>query len=371
MFQFDLLHRDPDTGARRGRLTTARSTAETPVFMPVGTLATVKTLGSEDIEALGAAIILGNAYHLSLRPGVETVEALGGLHRFMDYGGSILTDSGGFQVFSLGSGVKVDEEGVRFASPVDGSTRYFTPETVVEIQDRLGSDIAMPLDHCIRFGAPRREVAAAMERTVRWAVRTKTEAERRGVCAFGIVQGGVEPDLRADCAARLTQLDLPGYSIGGLSVGEGPERMQAALEVTTPHLPEAKPRYLMGVGTPPDMLEAIARGVDMFDCVIPTRNARNAQALTRHGPVNMKNARHRTDERPLDEACTCVTCRRYGRGYLRHLVTAKEILGLRLLTIHNIVFYLDLMHGAREAIEQNRYAAYRREVLETYAQGDD
>ena len=361
--EFEVLARDTGSRARVGELRLAHGTVRTPVFMPVGTQATVKSVPPWSLGEAGATMVLANAYHLALRPGDDLIRDLGGLHAFMDWRRPILTDSGGFQVFSLPALRKVTDDGVRFASHIDGRMIDLTPERCVEIQSNLGADVIMQLDECAPYPAEREAVARAMERTVLWAERCRAASRRPDQALFGIVQGGTCPDLRAECAERLVALDLPGYAIGGLSVGEGPTLMRETLDVTTPLLPEGKPRYLMGVGLPEDIVEAVARGVDMFDCVIPTRSGRNGLAFTSRGRVKILNARHRDSRLPLDPACDCPTCRRFTRAYLRHLVRAKEILGLYLLTIHNIRYYTRLTERLRDAIAAGRFAECRKETL--------
>jgi queuine tRNA-ribosyltransferase len=359
-FAFSILGEDIATQARRGALTTPHGTFDTPAFMPVGTLGTVKGVDPDRLRDTGAQIILANTYHLALRPGEQTVAALGGLHEFMGWRGPILTDSGGFQVFSLADRMVVDETGVRFKSHIDGSAVELTPERAVAIQEQLGSDIAMVLDHVVALPNERDVVADAMRRSVRWAERCKTAAKRPDQTLFAIVQGGLDAELRAESAAGLVAIDFFGYAIGGLSVGESPAEMYAALDFTTPLLPTAKPRYLMGVGRPIDLLEGIARGVDMFDCVMPTRNGRNALAFTDAGPVRLRNQKHALDREPLDPTCPCPACR-HSRGYLRHLFQASEMLGPILVSIHNVTYYQRLMRDARAAIEENRFAQFLNE----------
>jgi queuine tRNA-ribosyltransferase len=362
MFRFHLIATDPATGARRGTFETPHGPVETPAFMPVGTVGTVKGITPDQLRETGAQMILGNTYHLSLRPGEETVRELGGLHRFMHWSGPILTDSGGFQLFSLAEMTKVTEEQATFRSHIDGSLVTLSPERAVAIQEALGSDVAMVLDHVVALPNEDAVLEDAMERTIRWAARCQKAATRADQAQFAIVQGGLNAERRARCAARLAELDFPGYAIGGLSVGETPAEMYACLEVTTPAMPREKPRYLMGVGTPIDILESIARGVDLFDCVMPTRNGRNALAFTDAGTVRLRNAVHARDPRPLEEGCPCPACR-HSRGYLRHLFMAKEMLGPTLVSIHNVTYYQRLTAGARRAIEEGRFAAYRAEKL--------
>ena len=338
--------------ARRGRIETAHGPIETPVFMPVGTAATVKAMRPEDVASTGAQIILGNTYHLMLRPTAELIARHGGLYQFMNWPGPILTDSGGFQVMSLTELRKMTEEGVRFRSHIDGSYHMLTPERSIEIQYLLDATITMAFDECTPYPATHDQAAESMRLSMRWAERSKAAfVERDGYGLFGIVQGSVYPDLRRESAERLQEIGFPGYAIGGLAVGEGQAQMFEALEFTAPHLPRDKPRYLMGVGTPADLVGAVARGVDMFDCVMPTRSGRTAQAFTREGTLNLRNARFADDPAPLDAGCSCPACSNYSRAYLRHLVKAEEILGMMLLTWHNLQFYQDLMAAMRKAIE--------------------
>ncbi len=358
---FQLLGRDGR--ARRGRLTTAHGTIETPAFMPVGTAATVKAMTPEDVRATGAEILLCNTYHLMLRPGAERVARLGGLRRFMNWPGPILTDSGGYQVMSLTDLRRITEQGVEFQSHLDGGEKHLlTPERSIEIQNLLDADITMAFDECTPYPATEAEAAASMRLSMRWAERSKRAfVERPGYGLFGIVQGSVYPALRRDSIQALTGIGFDGYAVGGLAVGEGTALMLSTLEATAPHLPEDRPRYLMGVGKPSDLVACVARGIDMFDCVLPTRSGRTAQAFTRRGPVNIRNARHAEDPGPLDPDCRCPACRGYSRAYLHHLVKANEILGAMLLTRHNLTYYQDLMAGLRAAIEAGRLAAYAAE----------
>jgi queuine tRNA-ribosyltransferase len=346
--------------ARRGRLTLAHGSVETPVFMPVGTYGTVKAMAPNELEALGAQIVLGNTFHLWLRPGIEVIAAHGGLHRFMGWPRPILTDSGGFQVFSLGPLRKVREDGVAFASPVDGDRLLLTPELSIEIQRAFDSDVVMVFDECTAYPATRAEAAHSMELSLRWAARCKAAHADSSNALFGIVQGGMFDDLRAASLDGLRAIGFDGYAIGGLSVGEPKEDMRRVEAFIAPRLPDDRPRYLMGVGTPEDIVEAVANGVDMFDCVLPTRNGRNGFLFTRYGDIKIRNARHRTDTGPLDADCACYTCRHFSRGYLHHLQRANEILGARLATIHNLHYYLTLMAELRRAIEDDalpRHAA--------------
>jgi queuine tRNA-ribosyltransferase len=362
---FELL--STDGAARRGRMTTPHGVVDTPMFMPVGTQATVKGLTPEQLRGAGARIILGNTYHLTLRPGDELIAALGGLHRFMDWDGPILTDSGGFQVYSLAPTRKITDHGAVFRSHIDGSLLELTPEKAVSIQENLGADIAMCLDECPPADAAPDRMREAVRRTILWARRCR-DAHRKGDQAlFAIVQGGTDLELRADCAQALAEMDFPGYALGGFSVGETQEQMVAALAPTAPRLPEGKPRYLMGVGKPEDVLAGVASGVDLFDCVLPTRNGRNAFAFTMNGPVRIRNAVHRRDPAPLESGCHCYTCRRFSRAYLHHLFGAAEMLGPTLLSLHNVAFYLRLVEDARRAIEERRFAAFRAACLARFA----
>lgn len=365
-FQYELLHQDKHCAARRGRLHTPRGTVELPTFMPVGTRGTVKGLTIEMVQETGAQIILGNTYHLTLRPGEEIVQQLGGLHDFCGWQGPILTDSGGFQVFSLGDTVKIEERGVKFRSIVDGRLIDMTPERSIEIQQTLGSDIAMVLDHVPALPSAPALIEEACWRSVRWAARCREVATQPGQAVFAIVQGGLNPDLRQRCAAELSAMDFPGYAVGGLSVGEEPAEMYATLDVTCPHLPENKPRYLMGVGRPTDLLEGVKRGVDMFDCVMPTRNGRNAWVFTTQGAVKLRNQCHKTDRQPLDPGLA-TRYSHYSRGYLRHLFQANEMLGPTLASFQNLAFYVDLMRRAREAIEADQYLDFLRQQQDAWA----
>jgi queuine tRNA-ribosyltransferase len=332
--------------------------------MPVGTQATVKGLTPEMVRATGTQMVLANTYHLALRPGEDVVAALGGLHRFMGWPGPILTDSGGFQVFSLATRARITEHGVEFRSHLDGQLLELSPERAIAIQEALGADIAMCLDHCPALPATKEAVAEAVGRTIRWARRCRETHHRADQALFGIVQGGSHPDLRAECAERLIALDFPGYAVGGVSVGENRAEVRAALEVTTPRLPSEKPRYLMGVGRPQDLLEAIALGIDLFDCVWPTRNGRNATCMTKHGLVKLRNAAHLRDERPIEQGCDCLACRSFSRAYLRHLFMANEMLGPILASVHNLTYVQRLVSEAREAISQGRYVQLQSEMLE-------
>ncbi len=355
-FSFEVLATDPDTGARRGRLHTPHGTVETPVFIPCGTQATVKTLSPRDLEEQGVELVLCNTYHLSLRPGAETIAALGGLHRFMAWPRALLTDSGGYQVFSMAELRRITEEGVTFRSHLDHSSHTLTPEGAVAIQEALGADIIMAFDDCTPYPATPDQARTSMERTLRWAERCLKARTRSDQALFGIVQGSVYPELRAEAAARLTALPFDGYAIGGLSVGESKGQMLAVLRQTTPRLPAESPRHLLGVGLPEDLLLGIAAGIDMFDCVMPTRHGRTGSLFTRRGRLSIKAAEHARDERPVDPECACYTCRTFSRAYLRHLFVADETLGLRLNTLHNLHFYLTLMAEARQALAEGTFA---------------
>lgn len=360
-----------DGAARTGVIHTPRGEIRTPAFMPVGTAGTVKAMMPESVRATGADILLGNTYHLMLRPTAERIAALGGLHRFMNWERPILTDSGGFQVMSLASLRKLTEEGVRFASHIDGSKHLLTPERSMEIQRLLGSDIVMAFDECPALPAEDKVVAESMRMSMRWARRSREAfGDRPGYALFGIMQGGVTRDLREESAAALREIGFEGYAIGGLAVGEGQEAMFGVLDYAPGFLPEDRPRYLMGVGKPDDIVGAVERGVDMMDCVLPSRSGRTGQGWTRRGSVNLRNARHRDDPRPLDEACSCPACRQYSRAYLHHVVKADEIIGSMLLTWHNLQYYQDLMAGLRAAIAAGRLAAFVAEFHATRAEGD-
>jgi queuine tRNA-ribosyltransferase len=366
--EFTVLARDKMTPARAGRATVRGRSFPTPAFMPVGTAASVKGALPRDVKAAGTSVLLCNTYHLHLRPGEAVVEKVGGLHRFMDWDGAILTDSGGFQVFSLASLVSVDHEGVTFRSHLDGDRVRLDPEGVVRIQERLGTDIAMVLDHCVPYPATHEEAEGAVERTAKWAERSLA-ARRPGAdqpALFGIVQGGAFRDLRERCARQISSLGFDGIAIGGLSVGEGKEVMREVLAYTAPLLPKERARYLMGVGAPDDILDAVALGVDMFDCVLPTRNARNATLFTSEGVLKLRNAGLRNDDAPPDPACACPLCSRFSRAYIRHLFNAGEMLGPILATLHNLHFYQNLMSGIRQAIEAGAFDAFRRAFLERF-----
>ena len=373
---FELLH--TDGAARRGCLTLNHGTIQTPIFMPVGTYGSVKAMLPEELESIGAQIVLGNTFHLWLRPGTEVLDAHGGLHGFMQWPRPILTDSGGFQVFSLNGMRKITEEGVKFASPIDGSRLFLSPEESMRIQRSLNSDIAMVLDECTPYQigerpATHEEAATSMRMSLRWARRSRTafQALQNPNALFGIIQGGMYEDLRDESLAGLTDIGFEGYAIGGLSVGEPKEHMMRMLAHVTPRMPSQAPRYLMGVGTPEDLVEGVRMGVDMFDCVMPTRNARNGWLFTRHGDVKIRNARYRDDTRPLDPDCACHTCRHFSRAYLHHLQRVGEITGARLNTLHNLHFYLNLMTEMRTAIENDRFDAWRAQFQADRARGID
>jgi queuine tRNA-ribosyltransferase len=355
--RFDIVATDGP--ARRGRLHTPHGVVETPVFMPVGTQATVKGLTPQMVADAGAQIILGNTYHLALRPGAELIAEMGGLHRFMAWDRPILTDSGGFQVYSLATQRRIDDHAAVFRSHIDGSLLELTPERAVAIQEQLGADIAMCLDECPPFGTDPDYLRVAVRRTVHWAERCRAAHGRADQALFAIVQGGTDLQLRAECARQLTDLDFPGYALGGFSVGETPEQMAAALQPCAALLPADRPRYLMGVGRPEDILAAVAAGIDLFDCVLPTRNGRNAMAFTADGPVRLRNARHKRDSAPLESGCPCYTCRHFSRAYLHHLFQADEMLGPTLLSLHNVAFYCRLMTEARQSISDGRFASFR------------
>jgi len=374
---FDVVATDDRTAARTGRLNTPHGEVMTPAFMPVGTQGTVKTLSPRELQEIDVRIILGNAYHLYLRPGPEIVRAAGGLHGFISWDRPILTDSGGYQVFSLADLNRITEEGVTFQSHLDGSYQIFTPEGTMEIQHDLGADIIMCFDECTPYPCTRQAARMSMERTVRWARRCQQkhrqlqESDGDDQALFGIVQGSTYADLRQECADTLVEMDFPGYAIGGLSVGEPKTAMFEMIEATVPRLPESKPRYLMGVGFPQDLIAAVARGVDMFDCVLPTRNARNGSVFTREGPLVVKNAVYARDFGPLDPDCDCYTCRYFSRAYLRHLFQAGEILAPRLATLHSIAFYMWLMGEVRRSIAEGRFESWSRTFLERYHQGEE
>lgn len=365
--KYELIKTCKQTGARLGRLHTPHGVIETPIFMPVGTQATVKAMTPEELKEIGSQIILSNTYHLYMRPGHDLIERAGGLHKFMNWDKPILTDSGGFQVFSLGPLRKIKEEGVEFRSHLDGSKHFLSPEKATEIQNALGSDIIMAFDECAPYPADRQYVKNSLERTTRWLERCKAAhkyPEKQAL--FGIVQGGMYRELREQSAKEITAIDLPGYAIGGLSVGEPKDMMYEVLDYTVPLLPEDKPRYLMGVGSPDDLLEGVLRGIDMFDCVLPTRIARNGTAMTSQGKVVVRNASYAEDFTSLDPECDCYTCKNYTKAYLRHLIKCNEILGARLLTIHNLRFLLKMMENVREAIKEDRLLDYKKDFFEKY-----
>jgi queuine tRNA-ribosyltransferase len=394
---FELLVQDQQSKARRGRLTTTHGVIETPVFMPVGTQGTVKAMSPRELHEVNAQIILGNTYHLFVRPGLEVIKHFGGLHKFMNWDGPILTDSGGYQIFSLAKLRKITEEGVQFQNHVDGTAAFISPEIAMEIQATLASDIAMVLDECPPYPCERDYAARSLEMTTRWAKRCKEASKKRkeenaqrptsnvqrpideselsafrnpqsaiNQLVFGIIQGATFEDLRKQSAQSLVDLDFDGYAVGGVSVGEPEEEMMRAVESSEPFLPQDKPRYAMGLGTPPQMLEMIARGIDMFDCVLPTRLARNGTAFTATGTINLKNAEFTMDKGPIEEGCRCSTCCEFTRGYIRHLVKSEEILGLRLISLHNLHFYLDLMRHARVAIENGTFEHFRKDFVASY-----
>lgn len=398
MFQYKLKKTSKGTKGRLGTISTLHGEIETPIFMPVGTQATVKAMTPEELKEIGAEIILGNTYHLMLKPGHKIIQRLGGLHKFMGWDRPILTDSGGYQIFSLADLRKITEEGAKFQSPIDGGQQHIlTPELAIEIQEALGSDIMMVLDECTPYPVSEEKARESMELSLRWAERSLKAWRKKGNGLFGIVQGSTYKDLRREYIERLVEMSsgdpsqaaqddklptsnfqlpaspLPnsfsGYSIGGLSVGEPNEVMYDIADFCTDHLPTNKPRYLMGVGTPEDILECIDRGVDMFDCVMPTRNARNGMLFTSHGDISIDNARYTEDESPLDADCTCYTCRRYSRAYIRHLAKSREILASRLSTIHNLHFYLHLIHEARSALSEDRYPEWKKQTLEKRSKG--
>lgn len=357
----------PHTGARAGRIHTPHGSFDTPIFMPVGTQASVKTLAPEELKEMGAGIILSNNYHLFLRPGSKLVKEAGGLHKFMNWDRAILTDSGGFQVFSLGDLRKISEEGVTFRSHIDGSKKFLSPEIATQSQMDLGADIIMAFDECVPYPADFKYTRESMELTLRWAQRCKDTMTNPNQGLFGIVQGGMYKDLRIECANRLVDMDFPGYAVGGLSVGEPKELMYEMLDITLEHLPQNKARYLMGVGTPDCLVEGVMRGIDMFDCVYPTRVARNGTAMTWNGRLVIKNAQYEHDFHPIDEHCNCYTCRNYSRAYIRHLVRVNEIFGLRLLTIHNLHFLIDFMRQMRQSIMEDRFPEFYRKFTANFS----
>src|SRR5881392_288451 len=372
---FERLAIDSHSNARRGRLTTAHGEIDTPTFMPVGTQGSVKGVSPRELHELNAQIVLGNTYHLFVRPGLDVLKHFGGLHNFMNWDGPILTDSGGYQIFSLAKLRKLTEQGVEFQNHIDGARAFISPEIAMEIQTLLGSDIAMALDECVPYPCEYDYAAQSAEMTTRWAKRCREWKRQNGETAkrgfadsmlFGIVQGATFEDLRKESAQTIVDIDFDGYAIGGVSVGEPEEEMMRAVEWTEPVLPENKPRYTMGLGTPPQLLELIARGMDMFDCVLPTRLARNGTAFTATGTVNLKNAEFILDKNPIEENCTCEACREFTRGYIRHLIKAEEILGLRLITLHNLHFYLNLMNRVRSEIEAGTFDQFRKTFVAEY-----
>lgn len=364
---YELIKQCPHTGARAGRIHTPHGSFDTPIFMPVGTQASVKTLAPEELKEMGAGIILSNNYHLFLRPGSKLVKEAGGLHKFMNWDRAILTDSGGFQVFSLGDLRKISEEGVTFRSHIDGSKKFLSPEIATQSQMDLGADIIMAFDECVPYPADFKYTRESMELTLRWAQRCKDTMTNPNQGLFGIVQGGMYKDLRIECANRLVDMDFPGYAVGGLSVGEPKELMYEMLDITLEHLPPNKARYLMGVGTPDCLVEGVMRGIDMFDCVYPTRVARNGTAMTWNGRLVIKNAQYEHDFHPIDEHCNCYTCRNYSRAYIRHLVRVNEIFGLRLLTIHNLHFLIDFMRQMRQSIMEDRFPEFYRKFTANFS----
>ncbi|MFA6855372.1 MAG: tRNA guanosine(34) transglycosylase Tgt [Bacilli bacterium] len=365
-FYLEIIHVDKNSGARYGLLHTPHGVVEVPMFMPVGTLATVKTLSPEEIKKMGAGVILANTYHLSLRPGADIVEKAGGLHKFMNYDGPILTDSGGFQVFSLAQNRKITEEGVYFRNHLNGDKLFFSPEVAIEIEEKLGADIIMSFDECIHYPADYEYVKASVERTLRWAKRGKDAHKREDQALFGIIQGSDFPELRKYCAEELIKIDFPGYAIGGTSIGEPKEVCLQMLDMTTPYLPIDKPRYLMGVGSIDYILEGVARGIDMFDCVLPTRIARHGALMTSRGRVNIRDAKYKEDFTPLDPECDCYTCKNYTKAYLRHLYVADETFGKRLLSYHNLRFLIRMMEQARLAIREDRFLEFKQQMIDQF-----
>jgi queuine tRNA-ribosyltransferase len=364
VFKFSLIKNDSESQARLGKITTPHGEVKTPVFMPVGTQASVKTLSPDDLESIGAEIILANTYHLFLRPGHELIGDLGGLQQFMNWNKPILTDSGGYQVFSLAELRKITEEGVTFQSHIDGGAKHFiTPEYAIEIQETLGADIIMVFDECIPYPSTRDYAQESLERTMRWAKRCQQAKKGTGQALFGIVQGGMYADFRKQSADSLVDIGFDGYALGGLSVGETKPMMYEMIEASVPSLPADAPRYLMGVGTPQDLVEGVDRGIDMFDCVMPTRNARNGTFFTSSGRIVIRNAQYEKDKLPIDPECGCYTCRNYTRAYLRHLFNAGEVLALRLGTIHNLFFYLDLMRNVRLSINGGKFKEFKKDFL--------
>jgi len=376
---FELVAQDRESKARRGRIATAHGVLDTPAFMPIGTQGAVKGVSPQELRELHAQIILGNAYHLFVRPGLDVIKHFGGLHKFMNWNGPILTDSGGYQIFSLAKLRKITEDGVEFQNHIDGARAFISPEIAMEIQLAFGSDITMTLDECVPYPCEYDYAAKSVEMTTRWAKRCRDWKRRNGETAqrgprdsmlFGIVQGGTFEDLRKKSAQQIVELDFDGYAIGGVSVGEPEEEMMRAVESAEPFLPKDKARYAMGLGTPPQLLEMIARGMDMFDCVLPTRLARNGTAFAATGTLNLKNAEFALDKRPIEENCACEACREFSRGYIRHLVKAEEILGLRLITLHNLHFYLNLMNRVRSEIEAGTFDQFRKTFVAEYKTRD-
>lgn len=367
LISFELAAVDSSSHARRGRLYTPHGCIETPVFMPVGTLGSVKALGPDDLQKEGAKIILGNTYHLYLRPGHNLIRQMGGLHRFASWPNSLLTDSGGFQVFSLAQRRTITDDGVTFSSHLNGSAHLFSPEIVMEIQQDLGADIIMAFDECPPANSSRSYMETSLRRTTSWLIRCERAWKREDSSLFGIVQGGLFADLRKMHLEETCSVDLPGYALGGYSVGEEPQAMHEGVAFCAPQLPQNKPRYLMGVGTPVDLVTCVGAGIDMFDCVLPTRCARNGLLFTSQGKVIIRNVRYATDQRPVDPFCSCYTCRTFSRAYLRHLFVSKEILAMRLNTLHNVHYFLNLMEQIRQAIEEQRYLAFSKEFLESPA----
>lgn len=363
---YTLLHKDKNTMARRGKLETNYGVFDTPMFMPVGTQATVKTLDPEEIKEINAGVILSNTYHLWLRPGEDIVNKAGGLHKFMNYDGPILTDSGGFQVFSLAKPKDIKEEGVYFKSHLNGEKLLLTPEKSIEIQNKLDSDIAMSFDECAPYPVTYEYMKQSVERTIRWAKRGKDSFNNERQSLFGIVQGGEFEDLRRICAEEIVKIGFDGYAIGGTSVGEDKETMMKMIEYSIPYLPEDKARYLMGVGEPTDIFEGVERGVDMFDCVLPTRLARHGHAFTTYGKINLKNAKYKEDFTPVDDKCDCKCCKNYTKAYIRHLIIANETLGQRLLSIHNLRFLINITENIRKAIEEDKFLEYKNEFYKNY-----
>jgi len=366
MFEFKIKKVDKDTKARIGKITTNHGQITTPCFIPVATLGAVKTLSKEELETLGAGIILGNAYHLYLRPGIKIIKKFGGLHKFINWSKPILTDSGGFQVFSLAKLRRITEEGVEFSSHIDGSKHFFTPEKSIQIQNDLGADIIMALDECAPYPCSYKYAQAALERTHHWAERCKRYHRNKNQALFGIIQGSVYKDLREKSSRFITALDFPGIAIGGVSVGEPRQKMYKVIDWCEPLIPKEKPRYLMGVGEPVDLIESIERGMDMFDCALPTRLARNGAVYTRKGRINLRNSRFKSDKDPIEKGCSCYTCRYYSRAYLRHLINEKEILGIRLTTIHNLYFIFNLINNIKKAIYRGEFLQFKKRFLRSF-----